>query len=80
MDGNPNTWESVCICGMKVRHYHICPQCARFREKMDREKIADRLFATWYRPHVPKTEFGQPSAFYMKALRTADTLIAYLTE
>jgi hypothetical protein len=53
-----------------------CPQCARFREKMDREKMA-------------KVLASQPSSFvsgvtgalrWEKALFDADALIKYLTE
>jgi hypothetical protein len=57
-----------------------CPQCARFREKLDREKMAKQLWhmdapragiATWIK-FTPR--LMEP---YLKA---ADELIAYLTE
>jgi hypothetical protein len=43
-----------------------CPSCARFREKMDREKMAKVIGAAWYK----YDEFEQ----------MADAIIKYLTE
>ena len=55
------------IYGLKEkRHVPKCPQCARFREKMDREKI-------WRVLVKSMQESGD-------SIMAADALIAYLTE
>jgi hypothetical protein len=51
-----------------IIQYAPCPQCARFREKIDREKMAVRL---WELNIVPEMR---------EARAVCDVLIAYLTE
>ena len=55
-----------------------CPQCARFKAKLDREKVAKVLFMVRY--NVPWEEAHQPSAFHRDALRDVDAIIKHLTE
>jgi len=53
-----------------------CPQCARFREKIDREKMAKVIRTTWAEIYWS----GEIKTSSMKADETADALITYLTE
>ena len=62
-------WQDRDSCaerGHDGRFSRLCPQCARFREKLDREKMA--VVVDWGRRG------------FLDDLDIADKLLAYLTE
>jgi len=79
---------SLCceICG-EGHSYHknnYCPQCSRFREKLNREKMAMLLCAMMCSPlgtPSPEEHWGPVKDSVREIWRShAATLIAYLTE
>jgi hypothetical protein len=61
-----------CPVCFEERRIKPCSQCARFREKIDRGKMADIIAGGM----AMRDEWGYPRA----QLLTADALIKYLTE
>ena len=67
-----------------IRTEPECPQCVRFREKLDREKMARLLCALACAPLGTQTpeEYWEPVSELVREIwrSHAEALIAYLTE